>query len=129
MTVSITELYKQTGVDSNQGVLMPQTQRNDGEYPGFFRTNYTLGVLLSIYGDVEAKGALESIQEDEKNNGWAKVMNVYKTISRERDDDIDSLEYGIMLCREKGYIVIELWDGVRYFKPTEKCMDLDLYRR
>ena len=129
MTVSIVELYEKTGTNASQFALMPSTKKVDGLYPGVGMTDMTLGILLSVYHDSELANKLESIEEDEANNGWARVLDTYSTINRDRDEDIDSLEYSIMICRDKGYIEIEQWDGIRYFKPTEKCMNVEMYRR
>lgn len=131
MTVSIVELYERTGTDPSANVLMPVTSNVDGVYSGEGVINMCLAMLLNTYRQAEADNQLHQIDEDtdvEKDKNWAKVLDVQEYINKERKEDVEQMEYAVLMSFQKGYIEMELWDGIRYFKPTEKCLNLDLYR-
>lgn len=131
MAVSIVELYRKTGTDIEQNALMPVTSNLDGLYRGEATVNFGLMSLLVAYHEAETQGRLYVINEDttrEEDKGWAKVIENYGFMDKDKEEDRESLTYALIMCREKGYIEVEIWDGYLYFKPTEKCMNDDLYR-
>jgi hypothetical protein len=127
MGVSMAEIYKKTNT-SSEFMLMPVTSNLDGKYYGEAMVNMVLAFLLSVYNEAETKEQLESVRDDEHDKGWVPVMNVYEYVDRDKDEDMESTEYSILKSHEKGYIEVTIWDNVRYFKPTEKCLNLELYK-
>lgn len=127
MSVSIVKVYKLTNTTSDF-MLMPVTSNLDGNYYGEGMVNMILAFLLGIYYQAESNQQLISIKGDIDNNGWAPVLSVYKQLNRQENDALDSTEYSIHHAKEKGYIDVTLLDGASYFKPTEKCMNLELYK-
>jgi hypothetical protein len=109
-------------------MLMPVTSNLDGTYYGEGMVNLILGFLLDTYYQAESNQQLLFVKGDVNSDGWAPVLGAYKQLNREKNDALDATEYSIRQSKEKGYIELTIWVGVSYFKPTEKCMDLELYK-
>lgn len=123
--VSAVEIYKKTNTNGDLYTLMPVTSNVDGDYHGETLVNFNLGMLISVYRDAEEEGNLESIYN---THGWARIKDVYRYMSEDDESGREMCEYSILLSSEKGYIKVNYYDGVRYFRLTEKCMDVELYK-
>lgn len=125
MMVSAVEIYKQTETDADMYTLMTVTSNLDGKYKGEALIDFTLGLLIRVYYDTEVNGTLKNVYD---TSGWARIRDVYKFSSDEDIDGRETMEYAILKCSENGYIKVDYFDGVRYFKLSEKCLNLDLYK-
>lgn len=125
MMVSAVEIYKQTETDADMYTLMTVTSNLDGKYKGEALIDFTLGLLIRVYYDNEVNGTLENVYD---TSGWARIRDVYKFSSDEDIDGRETMEYAILKCSENGYIKVDYFDGIRYFKLSEKCLNLDLYK-
>lgn len=126
MSVSIVNIYKQTNTPSDF-MLMPVTSNLDGTYYGEGMVNLMLGLLLDVYYQAESNQQLLFVMGDVNSNGWVPVLSVYNQLNRQKNDALDATEHSIHQSKEKGYIELTFWEDAFYFKPTEKCMDLELY--
>lgn len=140
MKISVVDLYEKTRTNPEKHMLKPKSHRFDVSNQGTGLTDVALAQLLSVYRNIEEAGQLENIGYDNLDTGWARVRDYYRTLKAneknlyanhfytDADDYLDTIEYGMMNCRDHGYIQLSMWNGIRYFKPTEQCMNLDLYQ-
>lgn len=122
--VSAVEIYKQTGTDANQFTLMPCTSNFDGKFEGEGIVNLILGLLMRVYHGEETKCNLKTLDDSE---GWARIREVFQFMREGDVEEKEYTEYGILMCSNMGYITLNFYNGVRYFRLTKKCMNLELY--
>lgn len=130
MVVSMIELYEKTGVNPEIATLMPVTSNLEGFYSAEGVVNMGLMMLLAGYYRAEKDGTLNKIKEDSnapEDERWAKVSQAYVFMDADKEEDREYIEYGLHQGNIKGYVEVEFWEGFRYYKPTEKCMNLELY--
>ncbi|MFE4030131.1 hypothetical protein ACFX4N_28740 [Priestia sp. YIM B13551] len=125
MQASAVKLYEETETNGDQYTLMPVTSNLDGEYYGEAIVNYALGLMLRLYYQKEKENELESLHDQK----WVRVRDLEQFMSEKYiEDERETMEYGILECRVRGYINVDIYDSIRYFNLTEKCMNLDLYK-
>lgn len=125
MQVSVVKLYEETETNGDQYTLMPVTSNLDGDYYGEGIVNYVLGIMIRSYYQKEKENKLESLHD----KLWVRVKELEQFVSQKNlEEERETLEYGILECRVRGYIDVDIYDGIRYFNLTEKCLNLDLYK-
>ncbi|MEX3624180.1 hypothetical protein [Viridibacillus arvi] len=124
--VSVIEFHKKIDVDREKGSLIPRTEKVDGEYPGCEMVNLILMLLINTYGDAEKNNQLHSIED---TDGWVILNNIFEKYNNfKKKKDTQLIEYNVLKCLELGYIEITIED-IRYFKITEKCLNITLYKK
>lgn len=125
MKLTFANLYKQTGTNPETHTLYPSLDKIDGEYPGFFMTNFIVGACMFAYHLAEKNHNL--IEKD--GLSWCSFANSGNIFNTKDDDDERYFERCIKQATERGWLTIEKIDNDRCFSLSERILDIELYKQ